>query len=139
MNTESDPLAEFRLPEDFLKARLPNGPRKETKDFEWIKNYRFPPSALNAIYAVSDNRTRLRPVLAVLMALFELWYTSGRWDRRYRNPVKLTSAYLKRFGVSRGQKLRALKLFEKAGIISVQYRGRGQNPWVTLKWEPLVS
>jgi hypothetical protein len=108
-------------------------------DHERIEFYKFPAWVLNNILTVAGPRANQYAILAVLMALFELWYTSGRWDGRHRNPVKLTSTHVKRrFGLSRWQKIRTLAIFERAGAVNVDYRSRGQNPWVTLNWEGLA-
>jgi hypothetical protein len=57
-----------------------------------------------------------------------LWYL-----RRVRksNPVRLTGAALREFGVTRQAKYRALPALEAAGLISVRRRGR-KNPEVTI-------
>ena len=111
---------------------------KPDEPHERIKWYRFPPWVLNNVLAAGDSPNNYHAVLAVLMALFELWYTGGHRGNPNPNPVKLTSAYVKRrFGLSRWQKRQALVLLEKAGVVIVEYQGRGQNPWVTLKWELL--
>ena len=47
------------------------------------------------------------------------------------NPVPLTSTYLKRFGLSRWDKQRALSVLQSAGLIRVERRGRN-NPLVWL-------
>ena len=51
--------------------------------------------------------------------------------RRRSQEIVLTSAILKRFGVNRKAKYRALKLLEKAGLISVVRRPR-KNPLVAV-------
>jgi hypothetical protein len=51
--------------------------------------------------------------------------------RRRSQEVVLTTAILKRFGVNRKAKYRALKLLEKAGLISVVRRPR-KNPLVAV-------
>jgi hypothetical protein len=50
------------------------------------------------------------------------------------NPVKLTSAELRKIGISRQQKFRALKNLERWGLVSVE-RTNGKNPLVTVFWK----
>ena len=67
-------------------------------------------------------------LLLCLFALeFEAW-TKGQ-------PLLLTSAALKKYHISRGQKRRALEELEAIGLISV-VRGHGKNPHVTLNANP---
>jgi hypothetical protein len=47
------------------------------------------------------------------------------------NPVSLTSTYLKRFGLQRWDKQRALSALQGAGLVRVERRGRN-NPLVWL-------
>lgn len=63
--------------------------------------------------------------LAVALAI---WFEAGR---RKSKVVKLTSAILERFNVSRKCKYRALKSLEKAGLIRVHREPR-RNPVVTI-------
>jgi hypothetical protein len=49
-----------------------------------------------------------------------------------KNPFKLTSKYLRPFGVSRNQKYRGLKDLHKAGVIEVEQKP-GQAPEITIK------
>jgi len=70
------------------------------------------------------------PALTVLVVLYEIWYL----DWEHKNPVTLTSENLRAYGVSRGQKLRALKVLEKYGAVTVQ-RLSGKNPKVVLNWD----
>jgi hypothetical protein len=49
----------------------------------------------------------------------------------HRNPVVLTTARLKQYGISRKDKCLALPALEKAGLIRVKRRGRS-NPLVRL-------
>ena len=68
-----------------------------------------------------------------MAALYEMWYR----DCHY-NPVKLTSRALRKYGVSRWQKYRALKVLEKSGWIWIEREPR-KSPFVTMKWLPLKS
>ena len=53
-------------------------------------------------------------------------------SRLERRPtVKLTSAFLARFGITHDQKTRALACLEEAGLMTIQ-RHHGKNPVVTL-------
>jgi hypothetical protein len=84
-------------------------------------------------YVMADVSRAGCPVTGVLAALYETWFR----DTHY-NPVRLTSQILRKYGVTRHQKLRTLKLLEKSGRIWVD-REHGKNPFVTLKWLPLKS
>lgn len=66
--------------------------------------------------------------IALRVALV-LWRTYKM--RKRQNPFKLTSKYMKPFGLSRNQKYRGLADLEKAGLIKVT-RKPGQAPTVTL-------
>jgi DNA-binding transcriptional ArsR family regulator len=59
-----------------------------------------------------------------------IWFLSGLRGGRM-DSLKLTSATLERFGVSRSAKSRALKALEKAGLINVRREPR-KNPLVTI-------
>jgi hypothetical protein len=63
--------------------------------------------------------------LAVGLAV---WFEAGR---RRSNEVKLTTAILKRFGVKRKAKYRALQSLETAGLVRVRREPR-RNPVVTI-------
>jgi hypothetical protein len=70
------------------------------------------------------------PALAVVAAITKTHYD----DIDHNNPIRLTSACLAEFGISRGQKTRVLKFLEKAGLVHVDRR-TGRNPLVTVKWK----
>ncbi len=53
------------------------------------------------------------------------------WKTR-RNPVVLTNAALRSVGVSHDAKARALRRLEEAGAVTVDWRGKGQSPLVTV-------
>ena len=91
--------------------------------------YQFPVAVLDEI--LQATLTNRMTVLAVLATLYELWFT-----RFNQNPVRLTSYSLRKYGISRHQKIRVLRLLEKSGQIAVE-RSHGKNPLVTLKWLPL--
>jgi hypothetical protein len=63
--------------------------------------------------------------LAVYMVLLQRSRMEGA------NPVALTSAYLRRFGIARWDKQRALSALESAGLVRAERRGRN-NPLVWL-------
>ena len=118
--------ANLRLPEDFLAG---NGKRK-------VRRYHNRPRydrcvlPLTLLDAMVDHRANWT-VLAVVVALHELWFTNPN----HNNPVRFTTYNLRRFGLSRYQKYRALDFLEKIGQVSVKQMGSGKNPMVTLKWE----
>jgi hypothetical protein len=141
MNTDPFDPANLTLPEDFFDARQ-SGDRigdREAKATE-VRRYgkrpgfqfcQFPVSVLDALIAQRANWT----AFAVLAALYELWFTNPN----HHNPVELTSYNLRRFGLSRQQKWRALWVLEKSKQITVERMGNGKNPLVTLNWLPLVN
>lgn len=53
---------------------------------------------------------------------------------RCRNPIQLPGARLKAAGLSRHSRQRALRRLEAAGVIRIEQRGRGRNPWVEHLW-----
>ena len=139
MNKSADPFdpANLRLPEAFLAGRR-NGdkPFKRTEVRRYgkrpgFKFCQFPVSVLDAIIEQRGNWS----VLAVLVALHELWFTHPN----HHNPVEFTSYTLRRFGISRQQKWKALWVLEKSGQITVVRRGSGKNPHVALNWLPFAK
>ena len=62
------------------------------------------------------------------MVALAIWWQAGMHGRQN---VKLTTAGLKRFGVDRKAKDRALAALEEAGLVSV-VRQKGRNPLITL-------
>jgi hypothetical protein len=63
-----------------------------------------------------------------IMAALAIWFQAGMHGHQN---VKLTTSGLKRFGVDRKAKDRALATLEEAGLVKVQ-RQRGRNPLITL-------
>jgi hypothetical protein len=55
--------------------------------------------------------------------------------RTHRNPVELTNTPLGEIGISRQAKNRALRRWERAGVIAVTWRGL-KAPLVTVLWRP---
>jgi hypothetical protein len=135
MNKSDDPFdpANLRLPEDFLAGR-PNG-NKQSKRTE-VRRYGKRPRydccvlPLKLLHAMIEHHANWT-VLATVVALHELWFTHPN----HNNPVHFTTYNLRRFGLSRYQKYRALDFLEKIGQVSVKQMGSGKNPMVTLNWE----
>jgi hypothetical protein len=48
--------------------------------------------------------------------------------------VKLTNDILDRYGITRQSKIRALRQIATAGVILVEWNGRGAAPMVTHHW-----
>jgi len=123
--------ANLRLPEDFLAG---NGKKKskQTKVHRYHNRPRYNRCVLplTLLDAMVDHRAHWT-VLAVVLALHELWFTSPN----HNNPVHFTTYNLRRFGLSRHQKWRALWFLENVGQVSVKRMGTGKNPLVTLNWE----
>jgi hypothetical protein len=95
--------------------------RKPKRDIEF---YKFPKAVMDALV-----RANYMSVLTVAMAVYKGWYL----DFKKRNPVKLTSALLAEFEISKDQKSKGLKLLEQTDWFIVE-RFRGHNPLVTMKW-----
>ena len=96
-------------------------PRKSKKEIEF---YQFPKAVVDALI-----RMNYAPALALAAAVYKGWYD----DFKKHNPVKLTSALLAEFRVSKDQKSKGLKLLEQSDQFLVE-RFRGHNPLVTMKW-----
>jgi hypothetical protein len=90
-----------------------------------------PMKVIRQVQKASDRRTSQEPWL-ILFTLLELSFTQYK-----QNPVKLTSRSLAGLGISRHQKLRALKVLEKSGQFLIDRRN-GKNPLITLCWLPLT-
>lgn len=58
---------------------------------------------------------------------------------RGRNPVRFVSPRLRKLGINRKTRSRALRQLVAAGVILVEKRGRGQAPWVTHLWYPRIG
>jgi hypothetical protein len=120
-------------PKDFVLspeeiAAMKESPAKSPpshKPARGIEFFKFPKAVLIAIF-----RANYMPTLALAMAVYEGWYR----DFKKRNPVKLTSALLAEFGISRDQKYRALKILEQSGQFLVE-RSPRRNPLVMMKWK----
>ena len=74
-----------------------------------VRFYRLEAWVLDRAFATVEARRNAWPILAVLVALNELHFT----DFDHRNPIPLTTFNLQRFGLSRKQKCRALRILEK--------------------------
>ena len=124
MRTGFDP-EQFRLSPEEIASTVKN-PRVKSprKPKGGIQFYQFPKAVVDALTQVN-----YAPAWALAAAIYKGWYE----DFKKRNPVKLTSALLAAFRVSRGQKLRGLRFLEQSDLFLVE-RFRGRNPLVTMKW-----
>jgi hypothetical protein len=95
--------------------------RKPKRDIEF---YKFPKAVMDALV-----QANYMPALTVAMAVYKSWYL----DFKKQNPVKLTSALLGEFRVSRHQKRKALKILGQSDQFLVE-NFSGRNPLVTMKW-----
>ena len=124
--------ANLQLPEHIV-SRLEESQKSALRDGELHRQprgktfhfYQFPSEVLEAVALSAKN-----PTLIVLCVLYRLYFKNY-----FHNPVIITSQTLKKFGLSKYQKLRALKLLEKTGCIAVKWN-LGKNPRITLKWRP---
>jgi hypothetical protein len=56
-----------------------------------------------------------------------------------QNPIPLSSKRLRAIGLTEGNRMRALRQLEIAGVILIKRRGRGHSPWVFHTWYPKRS
>lgn len=90
--------------------------------------YQFPPHIVESVLEKYGSKNA-GPCWAILLVLYEKWYL----DFQHRHKIRLTSADLAQYGVSRGQKRRALTMLVKANVVTID-RTTGKNPWVTCHW-----
>ena len=118
-------------PEQFLIspeeiAPTVKDPREKSsrKPKSGIQFYQFPKAVVDPLTQVN-----YAPAWALAAAIYKGWYE----DFKKRNPVKLTSALLAEFLVSKKQKSKGLKFLEQSDLFLVE-RFPGRNPLVTMKW-----
>ena len=83
-------------------------PRKSKKGIEF---YQFPKAVVDALI-----RANYAPAWALAAAVYKGWYK----DFKKRNPVKLTSALLAEFRISKDQKSQAPKVLEQSDLFLVE-------------------
>jgi hypothetical protein len=120
---------QFRLsPEEMAAMKGPSAKllpsRKSKRGKRGIEFYQFPKPVVDALI-----RMNYAPVWPLAAAVYKGWFK----DFKKRNPVKLTSALLAEFEISKDQKSKGLKLLEQTDWFIVD-RFRGHNPLVTMKW-----
>jgi len=114
-------------PEQIAAWQAEQAAKTEIGKAKELKFYYFPPEAIDGLVA-----TDYAPAWKVAAAIYKQWYVTFRG-----NPVKLTSRNLREnYGVSKKQKLRALKILEDTGQYIIE-RIPGRNPSVTMKWKAL--
>jgi len=128
MRPEFDP-DQFRLsPEEIVAVKMEALKKSSTsssrKPKGEIKFFQFPKDVMYALI-----RVNYAPVWPLTAAVYKRWYD----DFKKRNPVKLTSALLAEFEISKDQKSKGLKLLEQTDWFIVE-RFQGHNPLVTMKW-----
>ena len=69
------------------------------------------------------------PAWALVAVIYKARYEAPKGHKQ--DPVKLTSARLAEFRISRGQKLRALKILGQSGLFRVEHLEK-RNPLVTI-------
>jgi hypothetical protein len=106
-----------------IPNRISNHQNKK-KPKSGIEFYQLPKAVVDALI-----RVNYAPVWPLAAAVYKRWYD----DFKKRNPVKLTSALLAEFEISKDQKSKGLKLLEETDWFIVK-RFRGHNPLVTMKW-----
>jgi len=118
---------DFRLsPEDMaamkkLPADKSSPPRKPKREIEF---YPFPGDVVDALI-----RANYAPAWTLAAVIYKTWYR----DYKKLNPVLVTSAILAKYGLTRHQKSRALKILEDSGQYIVE-RFANRNPLVMMKW-----
>jgi len=114
-----------KLPAD--KSSLPRKPKRE------IEFYPFLGHVVDALI-----RANYAPAWTLAAVIYKTWYR----DYKKLNPVLVTSAILAKYGLTRHQKSRALKILEDSDQYIVE-RSANRNPLVMLKWklvkEPISS
>jgi hypothetical protein len=122
---KDDFVKSLEIPEEELVKVVGSAPAKSKARKKKDEFCMFP------FRVVTDIAKAGRPagaVVGVLTALYELWFRGNHY-----NPVRLTSASLRKYRVTPNQKFRALKFLEKSGWIWID-RTNGKNPWVRLRW-----
>jgi hypothetical protein len=76
--------------------------------------------------------SKVAAVLGGKRMLVWLWILHQSWQRQ-SSTVTVTNTALKKYGINRMTKHRALKELEAIGAIMVDWRGK-KNPVVTLSW-----
>ena len=99
------------------KVRVPKAKRK---DFVMFENY--------GRVLAGAGRLRDAP-LAVLLVL------AHRSFKMHSNTVPLGNKTLLSVGISPDAKVRALRGLEAVGMVSIDWRGGSQTPFVTLLWK----
>jgi hypothetical protein len=118
---------EFLVNPEELAAMKIQPPEISRKSKRGINFYPFPKAVVDVLI-----RANYAPAWSVVAAVYKGWYA----DFKKRNPVKLTSALLAEFRVSRGQKLRSLRFLEQSDLFLVERFPR-RNPMVTMRWIPI--
>jgi len=72
------------------------------------------------------------PAWAVLIELDRLVL-----KQRGKNPVRFWSPRLRAAGLITRTRMRALRKLEEAGVVKIEWKGKGLSPWVTHLWYPL--
>jgi hypothetical protein len=104
-----------------LPAKLPSS-RKSKHEIQF---YQFPTAMVNVLV-----RTDYAPAWRLAAAVYKGWYKGYKNP----NPVKLTSALLTEFRISKDQEWKALKILEQSGLFLVE-RFPGRSPLVMMKWK----
>jgi hypothetical protein len=121
-----DPKDFVLSPEDLAEMKESSAESPSThKPQRGLEFYQFPKTVVDTLV-----RANYGPAWALAAAVYRGWYG----DFRKRNPVKLTTALLAEFKISRDQKWRALKVLEQTGQFLVE-RSPGRNPLVMMKWK----
>ena len=125
MRTGFDPEQFLVSPEDMtamkkLPADKSSPLRKPKREIEF---YPFPGDVVDALI-----RANYAPAWTLAAVIYKTWYR----DYKKLNPVLVTSAILAKYGLTRHQKSRALKILEGSGQFIVD-RSVNRNPLVMMK------
>jgi hypothetical protein len=132
----ADPFdpANLVLGEDYLLARGASAknqrPAKSPIAKASLKFYKFPAQLDRDLVAVKANWT----VWAMVRALYETWFTLRTYPN-HPNPFPLAACDTKKWGLSRWQRSRALRVLTKTGWILLDQRNP-KKPLVALAWQP---
>jgi hypothetical protein len=76
-------------------------------------------------------------VWALVYALCDAWYVNG-WHEKRPNPFPLNKVDIRKWGLTRSQKSRALKFLVQVRLIRLD-QSNPKSPMVTIAWEPLYA
>jgi hypothetical protein len=125
----SEELWDEYQPDDILNAPAPKQTRKlhhrSTSVKEKLaKTFAKIPHDRGLDFAKRSGNSALAVLLALDYVIFD----------EHSNRVKLTNNILKQYGITHQSKIRGLRQLAEAGVITVEWCGQGEAPFVTHHW-----